>query len=190
MDLAYLRQATRAEHEGTEATVPLMKPELTRAEYVETLQRMYRAVAAWDAWSLRHVPARLVGLLGGRQRSALLERDLEAMGAALPEDHAAVGLPDADVSEAEFLGRMYVMEGSTLGGQYIARHVEEALAVEPGVGNAYFRGYGDRTGAMWKAFQAVLAEVPAEHTEAVVCAAKAMFAFFGACLSPKETSGA
>lgn len=183
MDLSYLRQATRAEHEGTESTVPLMKEALTRAEYVQTLQRMYRAVAAWDAWSGQHVPARLANLLHGRQRSSLLAADLAALNATTPEDQAPVTLPSV-TTEAEFLGRMYVMEGSTLGGQYIARHVEETLALEPGVGDAYFRGYGERTGAMWKAFQAVLVEVPERQTEEVVQAAKAMFAFFGACMSP------
>lgn len=189
MDLGYLRRATRAEHEGTEATVPLMKPELTRAEYVETLQRMYRAVSAWDAWSTQHVPQRLVSLLQGRQRSPLLAQDLTTLGAITPQDSASAQLP-AGATEAEFLGRMYVMEGSTLGGQYIARHVEETLGLAPGVGDAYFRGYGERTSAMWKAFQSVLAELPEEQTETVVQAAKQMFGFFGGCMSPKVALGA
>lgn len=184
MDLAYLKQATRAEHEGTEDTVPLMQPELTRAQYVETLQRMYLAVSTWDAWSMEHAPARLLPLLEGRQRSLLMVSDLQQLGVSLPTATAPMKLPEGPVSDAEFLGRMYVMEGSSLGGQYIARHVEEVLGLIPGEGDAYFRGYDERTSAMWKAFKDVLAEVPDDQTETVVQAAREMFRFFGACMSP------
>lgn len=190
MDLSYLKQATRAEHEATESTVPLMAPELTREQYVATLQRMYRAVAAWDDWSLQHVPARLQPLLEGRQRSVLLATDIVYFGAKVPEDLGMPALPQADVSEAEFLGRMYVMEGSSLGGQYIARHVEDVLGLQPGNGDAYFRGYGEQTSAKWKAFQAVLSALSDREADAVVSAAKEMFAFFATCMSPNWPANA
>lgn len=179
MDLEYLKQATRPEHEGTESTVPLMSAGLTREQYVVTLQRMYGAVHAWDTWSTQHVPPHLTALLAGRQRSSLIEHDLGALHADIPGNMTTEGLPEVSASDADFLGRMYVMEGSSLGGQYIARHVEETLGLTPGHGDAYFRGYGEQTSAMWKAFKAVLAELPDEQTETVVRAAKEMFAFFG-----------
>ncbi len=188
MDLDYLRTATRPEHEGTEATVPLMEPTLTRASYAATLTHMYRAVRAWDDWSLRHATPELLPVLGGRQRSPLIEADLRTLGAlapvALPDPNEAPWMrgvgPESDEFTARFLGAMYVIEGSTLGGQYIARHAEEALHLTPGEGNSYFRGYGERNGSMWRSFKAVLAEVPDRHTAAVVESAKAMFGFFAA----------
>ena len=88
--------------------------------------------------------------------STLLQQDLQAMGAkageeTLPqsnmESSAVIGDP-----RSIFLGRMYVMEGSTLGGQYIARHVEETLGLSSGEGNSYFRGYGEATGERWREF--------------------------------------
>ena len=200
MDLDYLRTATRPEHEGTEATVPLMDPALTRAQYAATLTCMYRAVRGWDDWSLRHAPERLKPLLAGRQRSALIEADLRALHAAPPvppvapqlvpwmPDQTSGGQPvDAAEFEARFLGAMYVIEGSTLGGQYIARHAEEMLKLAPGEGNAYFRGYGEQTGSMWRSFKAVLAEVPDRYTEVVVDSAKAMFGFFAAQMADSAT---
>ena len=48
--------------------------------------------------------------------------------------------------DATLLGAMYVMEGSTLGGQLIARHVELVLGLTAGQGNAHFRGHNERTG--------------------------------------------
>jgi heme oxygenase len=187
MDLDYLKQATRSNHEATESTVSLMDPALTRADYVAVLQRMYGAVRAWDDWSTAHAPPALTPLLQGRRRSSLIEADLNALNAHIPATHADDGVSLETLlrgNEAEgtaaFLGAMYVIEGSTLGGQYIARHVEQTLGFEPGHGDSYFRGYGDQTGSMWRDFKAVLAEVPDAHTDLVVQSAKEMFDFFAA----------
>ena len=185
MDTDYLRSATRTEHEATEATLPLMDSMLTKEQYVAALQGMLRAIEAWDAWTAISCPPRLKPLLEGRRRSGLLRADLaylgEALAAPVPSEDAP-WLPaissDPDEFEAMFLGAMYVVEGSTLGGQYIARHVEEILDLPPGRGDAYFRGYGEHTGAMWKEFKATLAEVPDRYTDLVVSSAKRMFSFF------------
>ena len=194
MDLDYLRTATRPEHEGTESTVSLMDATLTRAQYAETLAHMYRAVRAWDDWSLARAPEDLTALLHGRQRSRLIEADLQSLGAeppvSLPPLHAVPWMPASTGPgefEARFLGAMYVIEGSTLGGQYIAKHAEETLGLTPGQGNSYFRGYAERNGSMWRAFKAVLAEVPDRYTDAVVQSAKAMFGFFAAQMADGTT---
>ena len=72
------------------------------------------------------------------------------------------------------------MEGSTLGGQTIARHVERVLELNAGQGDSYFRGHGENTGRMWKEFcQVQQTRVPDRETGAVVEAAKAMFQVFG-----------
>jgi heme oxygenase len=187
MDLDYLKQATRSNHEATESTVSLMGPALTRADYIAVLQRMYGAVRTWDDWSTAHAPPALTPLLQGRHRSALIEADLNALQAPTPSVHnngnaSLDTLLKEDEAEgaAAFLGAMYVIEGSTLGGQYIARHVEDTLGFAPGHGDSYFRGYGDQTGSMWRDFKAVLAEVPDAHTDLVVQSAKQMFDFFAA----------
>jgi heme oxygenase len=64
-------------------------------------------------------------------------------------------------SEAEALGIMYVMEGSTLGGNMIAKKLEASDSFM-GSKFPYFRCYGDRTGSMWKNFKSVLDEVISE----------------------------
>ena len=46
---------------------------------------------------------------------------------------------------------MYVVEGSTLGGQVISRVLQEVDWVPAG-GIHYFIAYGARTGAMWREF--------------------------------------
>ncbi len=81
--------------------------------------------------------------------------------------------------EAGFMGALYVMEGSTLGGRFIARHVEQVLGLEPGRGDAYFQGHGEATGSLWRETTAAIAEVPEAQAEVVIAAAKRTFAAFG-----------
>jgi len=43
----------------------------------------------------------------------------------------------------------YVVEGSQLGGRFLAKRLEDA---KPPLPLSYLRGYGDDTGALWKGF--------------------------------------
>ena len=71
---------------------------------------------------------------------------------------------------------MYVMEGSTLGGRFIAPHVARLFDLAHGRGNAYFDGYGPRTGSMWNAFrETAAATVPDDQYDDAVTAAIATF---------------
>jgi heme oxygenase len=71
---------------------------------------------------------------------------------------------------------MYVMEGSTLGGRFIAPHVAKLFHLQNGRGNAYFDGYGPRTGSMWNAFRVTAsAAVPHEQVDVAIDAAIATF---------------
>ena len=197
MDVDRLRTETRAEHEAVEALVPLMQPDLTREQYIQTLRRMYTVVHGWESWAAAHAPEPYGALVVERRRSHLIAADLESLGVAL----ASVETDDISEIEArltkhflrfdvdhlssapDFLGAMYVMEGSTLGGQYIARYVEEKLAMSQGRGNAYFRGYAERTGSMWQSFKQQLAAVPEADADRVIAAAKFMFGAFGAAMA-------
>ena len=185
MDLARLRAETRPEHEATEAQMPLMSPELTRVTYAAVLRYLYPLLAGWEAWAQANAPASATALIAKRLRAASLARDLGCLNVPVPapEDFPAGSIPGI-TTEAGFFGAMYVIEGSTLGGQYIAKHVEPLLGLDADCGTAYFHGYGDQTSANWKEFQAALAAVPSEQTEAVIAAAKAMFRVFGEALAP------
>lgn len=155
-------------HDGLDAT-----------QYVQCLQQIYGVVAAWEERAAQIAPPWMQIPLAARQRRRLLELDLAWFGVAKP-DHRRPALPEMN-TPSSFLGTMYVMEGSTLGGQLIARHVAKALHLTEGHGDAYFRGHGHQTGPMWKEFCEVLTtRVSDDQTEAVVASAKAMFATFGA----------
>jgi heme oxygenase len=48
------------------------------------------------------------------------------------------------------------MEGSTLGGKFIARQLRNQLGLTASSGAAFFSGYGEETGLRWKKFQHAL----------------------------------
>ncbi len=142
MDIELLRRATAEDHAAVEGAIPLMESGLVLGEYVAVLRRMYGMVAAWERLCERDGPRWMQPMMKERQRRALLEEDLRNLGSELP-DGDAPRLPEFG-SDAQFLGAMYVMEGSRLGGLMIAKHVEGVLGLEAGRGDAYFRGAAGR----------------------------------------------
>ena len=185
LDVQKLRRETEADHQAVEGAIPLMHEGLSQAEYVQCLARMHGVVAAWEERAAQVVPPWLQTTLNARRRTPLLERDLEWFGVT-KLDTRRPALPEMS-DHASFLGTMYVMEGSTLGGQFIARHVEATLNLNEGKGSSYFRGHGTQTGPMWKEFCEILKlRIPGEQTEAVIVSAKAMFNTFGNWMQQKS----
>jgi heme oxygenase len=153
--LHLLRTATAAEHEDVERTLDLLDPDLDRPRLTGVLTRMHgfwrAAEAGLDGWAVRHPADAEAVSWGARRRTRLFEADLRTLGA--PPAAAGPALaPVADTDAA--LGRLYVLEGSTLGGTFIDRHLT-GLPGLAGVRLRAFSPYGARTGAMWHAFRGV-----------------------------------
>jgi heme oxygenase len=178
VDISRLRSETASDHAAVENTMPLLGDGLNREAYAKILTRLHPIVSAWETHLPLHPQRPNVAFVMERSRLTLLERDLDALNAGCNEP-ASCNLPDFP-NRAQLLGAMYVMEGSRLGGQIIARHVEDVLHLTFGEGTAYFRGFGDGTGPMWKEFINYLnTEVPNDQTDEVIVGAKKMFAAFG-----------
>ena len=180
--LPALKAATAGHHARVEALMPTLDALATPQGYAAALRALHAFHAAWEpaVW-------RAPGLDGagldevGRRKLPLLERDLRALGiapcAARPP---APRVPDA----AAALGALYVLEGATLGGRVIHRHVAGPLGLTPERGGAYYHGYGAATGARWKELGDVVARHAAAHGEAgVVDGAVACFAALEAWLA-------
>jgi heme oxygenase (biliverdin-IX-beta and delta-forming) len=183
MDLEQLRRETLPDHSAVEQSVPLMDEELDVGTYVSCLLKLHGIITAWEEWAPLNAPLWIHPLLAARRRGQLIMLDLTWFGADAPGE-ARPPLPEMR-DAASLLGAMYVIEGSTLGGQLIARHVERVLGLTAGQGSAYFRGHNERTGQLWKGFcDALRTNVPDSDTDAVIAAAKAMFGAFGAWMRP------
>jgi heme oxygenase len=157
--------------------MPLMQADLALQDYLNCLTRLHGIVAAWEKLPVPFAPVWMRDALIERRRLFMLESDLEGFGVKPAPDHPELSFI---TDEASLAGAMYVMEGSTLGGQFIARHVQRVFDFQGSHGNAFFCGFGERTGSMWKELCHLLeSNVDDSQTDSVVLAAKQMFHVFG-----------
>lgn len=155
-----LRAETREEHAAIEVALGLTGADLSLARYLRRLEQFYGFY-----WPIEERLTSALGPLGEaldlpvRRKTPLLRADLAALGAAAEPPLCPYPPPLADPDAA--LGCLDVLEGATLGGQVICRHVRAALGVTPERGARFFHGYGESTGARWRAFQTALAAAAA-----------------------------
>ena len=173
MLLEDLKQKTRQHHQRLEALNGLPT---TQSEYVELLETFHGFVVPWEKQLASRLPVD-DPVRAGRDKSAWLEADLEHFDYS-PESRSALPTcPDlpSTTTRAEILGACYVLEGSTLGGQFISRHLESNLGLSDGRGYRYFRSYGPEVRAKWQAFQGELLRHAARDHDAIVAAAQDTF---------------
>jgi heme oxygenase len=176
--LARLKADTATEHRAIESMLDLTGSWLTRPAYC-------RLIEAWLGYQ-RPVERRLKAIggwadhgldLAARSRAPLLEMDLRALEAAERRPCAECEKLPRLETRADGFGCLYVLEGSTLGGQIISRHLEQSLGITRDSGGLFFRGYGEETGLRWREFGAALTAFAADqgrHDE-IVTAATATF---------------
>ena len=139
-------------HERIEGRLPLMEPALTRDRYIVVLQGFHAYYAALEP-RIHAVPSLALHLPDHEQRRKLarLDADLGVLGAEIPPPAPAHRVPTV-CSVDDALGALYVLEGATLGGQLIARHLRARLALDAGSGAAFFGNAGEPVGPAWRRF--------------------------------------
>lgn len=183
-----LRQGTAAEHEAIEKVVPLTRPNLTMDAYVAYLQSCLAFYEPLEK-QLAEVPDLSDAILDLelRQKSAMIRSDLDSLGQNSTQPPPAVAmLPDVS-SVPKAIGALYVLEGSTLGGQILVRIVRGKLGLS-GKGMTFLASYGDQVGMMWKSFGAsarAALRTECDQLEAVA-AAKSTFTTFRALLEARH----
>lgn len=174
-----LKTETRSNHLQTETLLyaeTLMAGTLTRAELAHLITIHYQFHQALETAVTAQADFFADFDYAQRQKTPWLLADLQQVGVNLPQ-------PNPDLFEGwtgyELLGALYVGEGSTLGGQVIAK----ALRRTPELGDAaaslrFFGGYGDRTGLLWKEFGAYLLGQAHGQEETIIDAAQRAFDCF------------
>jgi heme oxygenase len=160
--VALLRSRTRDAHSALEEQLGLLDQPASTEYYARLLLRFLGFHLVWEQ-GLQAFPA-LARELKTRSRLQQLRHDLKTLGLADAEISRVPLCSDAHcvtTDEARALGSFYVLEGSTLGGQLITRHLSSAPGF-PAQGLSYFNPYGVRTGEMWRSFKRWL-EIQAEH---------------------------
>ena len=180
-----LRDATQLHHHRLEDRVDLLRRIANPAGRRDVVERFHAfhtgAEAGLAPW--------LAGLAAldfeTRRRTPWLTRDLAAMGG---RPHTNLTSPVAPRSVSEALGLMYVLEGSTLGGRVIRRHVEAAGGDMAGL--SFLDPYGDRVGERWRSFLAVLQAEARSEADLLAMTVGAVAGFQGAELQLCEAADA
>lgn len=150
MMLDRLRQETREEHRRIEAALDLMSPQLDLHRYLQILKNFHAAMTPLESVIEEQCPGQYRTLWSGRQKAHRLHADLEWHGEAAIAKHPADAPAPRLPTPSHWLGCVYVVEGSMLGGQVISRHLEKHFGWSEGRGYSYFSGYGEQTGERWR----------------------------------------
>lgn len=168
-----LRAATAEKHKAAEAVSfsgKIMSGTLSCNEYTVLVKGNYIVHRLLEEKLRGVIPAHHPIDLPAREKLPLLIRDLEDLGIdheKLDIEFAAAYLP-AITSLPAAVGCLYVLEGSTLGGNVIYKALKKSPATSSFPMN-YYCCYGAQTGAMWKAFtDQINAMQISEHDEAEI----------------------
>ena len=162
-----LRSETRPWHDAVERSLDLTAGGPTLERYRFVLRVFYGFYRPIEAASAQFAPQRSFDGQD-RRKAARAAADLADLGDAGPLP-LCDDLPPLNTL-ARQVGCLYVVEGSTLGGQHIYRHVAGPLGLTPTRGGRFFHGYGEETGPRWNAFLQHLAGFENDADEVVTSA--------------------
>jgi heme oxygenase (biliverdin-IX-beta and delta-forming) len=179
--LQRLRLETRDAHAAIESTLALTEKRLTLGAYrqvIESFYGFYKPVEHAIANAAHAAPMPVWLNLDARRKTVLLEADLKRLNPhAVSAPLLCDMLPPLD-KIAQRLGCLYVLEGATLGGVLISRHIRENLGIYPESGGRFFQGYGCATAAMWSDYRAGLlafATLAPQDEDLIIATARATF---------------
>lgn len=171
-----LRRETRGHHERIERELDVLRPGRTAGDVRDLLAAFYGFYVPWERAAGETLAAAGLGeFFDARRKVRFLQSDLEyhlGAGVDVSSVRTCDRMPDTTTVQ-NAMGSMYVLEGSTLGGQIIARHFREHVpGLEGGRGCSFFTCYGSDVGMKWRQFQGVLrAHSSPASDDAIVAAA-------------------
>ncbi|CAG4990007.1 hypothetical protein DYBT9275_00426 [Dyadobacter sp. CECT 9275] len=188
--LQNLRLKTSLQHKLLEENTlskAILDSGITIATYQRYLMAMYRVVKGVELTVFEKVQY-MIPEINRRRKSHLIIDDLSQTGLSLVSIHSLSPATFLPQNLAEALGILYVVEGSTLGGRLIYKHVQKNLALDATNGASFFKGYGPETGSRWKSFIAALCEFAVTtHSEAeIIDSAAATFSAIDLLLKEAE----
>jgi heme oxygenase len=171
-----LKEQTQVNHQLLEKKLVLkMRSLCSQSDYVKLLSFFYSYFGGLEQQISKHlIMERIPDYMRRRKAEALLA-DIKTLGAEPPALADGSHLPTI-VDHRQALGALYVMEGSTLGGEIISRMIGKQLSLVKGL--SFFKGYGHETADMWQAFKADLNKPENLPGDAVVEAANETFRKF------------
>jgi heme oxygenase len=185
-----LKTKTQELHWALERDLDLFNSIQTLTDYAGLLSRFagyYKVIESRMHSAVRGTSHEAV--VAEREKLPRLLADLRycrsVLGLELPYD-TAVNVPAFNSVPAVY-GAIYVLEGATLGGQIISRHIRQALSLGPHDGTTFFGNYGVRVQDAWRDFCVRLAQWN-EYEAEVTASALATFSSLHQWLCNKTES--
>lgn len=165
MIIEKLKKETRSLHDEVEAAMgseELMRDDFSKERYKLLLQNLWQAHSALEPAVLQHERiARHPELEVERRlhKRKLLAEDLAELSAEPGEPMPVIDLPTLP----QAWGAMYVLEGSSLGGAMIYKHLKKLNWDVQAF--RFYNCYGKDTGKLWSRFKTILQQEnePAEE---------------------------
>ncbi|MCE7054496.1 biliverdin-producing heme oxygenase [Algoriphagus sp. AGSA1] len=155
-----LKEATSTLHQELEnlpVSKSILENTISSHEYLRYLDRMHDVVCEIENKLFPILQERGI-LLQDRKKTKWIEKDFIELEYKKNRANEVFIELNEDISTGYALGILYVIEGSTLGGRIISKHVQRTLGYTPDNGAAYFAGYGEDTGLFWKKFMTILGD--------------------------------
>jgi heme oxygenase len=178
-----LRLETHDLHQQMERQLPIFSGQFALGDYKKLLER-YEGFYLPVEDKLIALRSRGLAVFDTtREKLPFLRLDLQRLGSG-GNGSICQAIPALE-SVSQGIGCMYVLEGSTLGGQVILRHLHQTLGITPENGGAFFASYGSELGKRWKEFRELVRADDRSRTEAdqIVASARATFRCFQAWLT-------
>jgi len=104
-------------------------------------------------WNVFPIIANVIKDSSVRKKAFLIAKDIELLEIYSKPNHTFID--DQYNKQLNFnLGIMYVTEGSTLGGLYICKNLQQVI--EPNIPQTFLTVYGEQTGKRWSDFLKML----------------------------------
>lgn len=176
----FLKAGTQDLHQGVENDSLLARvfaEDFSAEEYRLILEKLYQIHQSLEAQlqQVRDLDPWFEDL-SDRWKIPSLRQDLEDAG-----NVNLLSFQMGEMSVSKAMGMMYVLEGSTLGGQVIQRKLQQNPRLK-GLTFHYYSHYGSRTGEYWKRFLSVLekfSQHPDANPEECLHAARTVFQWMG-----------
>lgn len=163
-----LKTATQPLHDALEKTALaqiLASGTVDRTTYIGYLSKLYTIHAyleseiskfrEWSSYGINPIQ---------RKRLPMLIDDLNELGVK-PSDLDTEWLWSHTWNFPSAIGIMYVMEGSTMGGLFLAQRLQHITGEDNLSATRYFQGYGEQTIPMWSDYCRFLNQYALDHPD-------------------------
>ena len=132
--------------------VALLKADFPLSHYQQLLSTYYSLYDQLEVDIKRYITQQPIAFdYQPRYKTPLLLKDLTYWQLKASPLGCQIALPDIK-SLGQLLGILYVLEGSTLGASFIAKHLQQSYGYTPSTGSDFFSGYGEHTQSHWQSF--------------------------------------